>query len=126
MKQKHKDRDKRSAQTSSPGSVQGWNESDTTPQAGTASVIHLEFPPPEYLLERARGEPNRKLVEDYNDTIRVLRDEKGFTFREIADWLTENGVEADHNAVYRAYTKGMPESEVAQMDQQVEEESRED
>jgi hypothetical protein len=75
------------------------------------SVTHLEFPPADYLLEKARGESNRKLIEDYRETIEVLRDEKGFSFREIGDWLTANGVEADYNAVYRVYTKGMSEDE---------------
>jgi len=82
------------------------------------AVTHLEFPPPEYLLGEAQKEPNRKLLEDYRETIGVLRDEKGFSFREIAEWLTQNGVEADYNAVYRVYTKGMPEDEIAAMDQQ--------
>jgi len=71
----------------------------------------VAVPPPHYLLELARGEPDRKAIEDYAETIQVLRDEKNFTFREIADWLTENGIETDHNAVYREYTKGMSERE---------------
>lgn len=75
------------------------------------AVTHLEFPPAEYLLEEAQKEPNRKLLEDYRETIRVLRDDKGFSFREIAEWLTENGVDADYNAVYRVYTKGMSEDQ---------------
>ena len=87
-------------------------ETGASPQPGGVSVIHLEFPPPDYLLEQARGETNRKLLQDYRDTIRVLRDEKGFSFREIADWLTENGVEADYNSVYRVYTKGMSDEQV--------------
>ena len=45
---------------------------------------------------------------DYIEAIEILRNEKRFTFREIAQWLTKRfGIEADHNAVYRAYTKGM-------------------
>ena len=81
-------------------------------------MTRLEFPPPDYLLELARGEANRKLLQDYRETINTLRDEKGFSFREIADWLTQNGVETDYNSVYRAYTKGMPEELVAQLDQE--------
>jgi hypothetical protein len=75
----------------------------------------LECPPPEHLLEEAMKEPNRRLLQDYIQTIRVLRDEKGFTFREVADWLTKSGVDADHNAVYRVYTKGMTEAEVEEI-----------
>jgi hypothetical protein len=81
-------------------------------------VTHLEFPPPHFLLEQAEKEPNRKLLGDYLETITVLRKEKGFSFREIAEWLTQNGVTADYNAVYRVYTKGMPDDEVAALDQE--------
>ena len=62
-------------------------------------------------MEEARKEPNRKLLQDYGEVISLLRDAKDFSFREIAEWLTENGVDADYNAVYRVYTKGMSENE---------------
>ena len=91
-------------------------EPKTSEGVVAVTVPHLEFPPPEYLLEQALGEPNRKLIQDYRETINVLRDEKGFSFREIAAWLTEKGVEADYNSVYRVYTKGMSEIEVAEVD----------
>jgi hypothetical protein len=81
-------------------------------------VTHLEFPPPHFLLEQAEKESNRKLLADYYETITVLRHDKGFTFREIAEWLTQNGVAADNNAVYRVYTKGMPDDEVAALDEE--------
>jgi hypothetical protein len=81
-------------------------------------VTHLEFPPPHFLLEQAEKEPNRKLLEDYRETINLLRNDKGFSFREIAEWLAQNGVDADYNAVYRVYTKGMPDDEVAALAQE--------
>lgn len=56
-------------------------------------------------------EPDRRLLEEYGDTIRLLRDEKRFTFREIAVWLQEHGVECDHNSVYREYTKGLSDQD---------------
>ncbi len=66
------------------------------------------------VAEAARGEANPRLVEDYVEAIGILRDEKRFTFREIAEWLKDRfGIEADHNAVYRAYTKGMPDMDAA-------------
>ena len=37
--------------------------------------------------------------------IGVLRDGKGFTFGEIAEWLTTRGVSCDHRAVYRVYVR---------------------
>src|SRR5258708_3074815 len=94
-------------------------------KANTSSVIHLEFPPPDYLLEQARSEPNRKLLHDYRETIAGLRDEKGFSFREIAEWLTEHGVPADYNAVYRVYTKGMHPADVAELDRVTDQEGEE-
>jgi len=98
-------------------SAKGGDQRAAPPPRGDA-VTHLEFPPPHYLLEQAEKEPNRKLLEDYLDTITVLRKDKGFSFREIAEWLTQNGVAADYNAVYRIYTKGMPDDEVAELDQE--------
>jgi hypothetical protein len=48
-----------------------------------------------------------RILEDYVDAIRILR-EKKFTFREIAEWLKEHfDIPADHNSVWRAYTKHM-------------------
>src|SRR3954447_10004658 len=80
-------------------------------------AVHLEFPPPEYLLQKAHKVIDRKLIEDYVETIHVLRDEKRLTFREIAEWLSENGVPADHNGVYRAYTRHMRPDQIAEMKQ---------
>jgi hypothetical protein len=77
-------------------------------------TTELEYAPPEMVAEAARGEANPRLVEDYVEAIGILRDEKRFTFREIAEWLKDRfGIEADHNAVYRAYTKGMPDMDAA-------------
>ncbi len=85
-----------------------------------------DYPPPEIVLESARGEPNVRLVADYAEAIEVLRDEKGFTFREIAEWLSRKfGIEADHNAVYRAYTKGMQDVEAGVAAHEDEEDERE-
>jgi len=72
-----------------------------------AQVSQSENPPPDYLLEEAMKEPDRKLLEEYIESIKVLRDNKRFTFREIAEWLKQYGVIADHNAIYRAYIRNM-------------------
>jgi len=48
---------------------------------------------------------------DHIQTIQILRDQKRFTFRDIAEWLAKRGVETDHSAVYRAYLKAIPERE---------------
>ena len=97
--------------------------SETPPSSEpTPSANLVKVPTPEYLLERARGEPNHKLLEEYKETIEELRNEKGFSFREISDWLTENGVEADYNAVYRVYTKNLSETEVGELDREEQEE----
>jgi hypothetical protein len=84
---------------------------EATPQPSAPAVIsHAGEPwPPDMLLDLAYKEPNRRALADYNPVIRILRDEKKFTFREIAEWLRNYHVEADHNAVYREYTKGMPD-----------------
>lgn len=79
-------------------------------------------PSPRELLERALEEPNLLDLSEHQETIRVLR-AKGYSFREIADWLNGHGVETNHSAVYRVYKQGMSEAERFAMEQ--EEERRE-
>jgi hypothetical protein len=91
----------------------------------SANVVSREPLPPQLVLDEALREANRRPLRDYHAAIQVLRDEKKFTFREIADWLGEYNIEADHNAVYREYTREMPESvavEVAAEDSFLEDE----
>lgn len=70
-----------------------------------------EVPLPDAFLEQAKKEQKRKLVSDHVNTINLLRNEKRFTFREIAEWLTARGIETDHSAVYRAYLAAIPEEQ---------------
>jgi hypothetical protein len=78
-------------------------ETVAMPAASVASSSECGPPDPGYLLAMAQEEPEKTLLSDYMETIRVLRDEKDFSFRDIAEWLTNNGVPTDHNAVYREY-----------------------
>jgi hypothetical protein len=66
----------------------------------------ISMPPPDYLFREAEQEPDFRSLSAYVDSIRILRD-KGFSYRDIADWLSERGVHADHNAVYRVYTNSL-------------------
>ena|SRR5437764_14830953 len=68
-----------------------------------------EIPTPDAFLEEAKSEPKRKLISDHIKTINTLREEKRFTFRAIAEWLTKRGIETDHSSVYRAYLAAIPE-----------------
>ena len=70
-----------------------------------------EVPASDAFLEEAKNEPKRKLLTDHIQTITVLRNEKRFTFRAIAEWLTARGIETDHSAVYRAYLAAIPEEQ---------------
>jgi hypothetical protein len=100
-------------------------EATPQPSAPARTITHEGEPcPPDILFDLARQEPNRRVLDEYHDVIRVLRDEKKFTFREIAEWLDNHHVEADHNAVYREYTKAMPDDvahDVALADEHTEE-----
>ena len=69
-------------------------------------------PFPDDLLEEAEQEADHIDLAEYWRVIAKLR-EKGLTFREIADWLTERNVDADHNAVYRVYTKHLTSEQIA-------------
>jgi hypothetical protein len=65
------------------------------------------LPDPEIVARAAAEAAAPRVLEDYSDAIQILR-EKKFTFREIAEWLGKNfGIQADHNSVWRAYTKYM-------------------
>jgi len=78
------------------------------PAAPLAINVRVEPSPPDSLLELALKEPDRRPLRDYADVISVLRHQKKFTFREVAEWLKKHNVDADHNAVYREYTRCMP------------------
>jgi hypothetical protein len=86
------------------------------PPSHTVNVTHLEMPPPEALLREAEEEPNYRDLSEYCPVIATLRG-KGFSYREIAEWLSERGVELDHNAVYRLYTRNMSDLEAKMEDQ---------
>ncbi len=62
---------------------------------------------PQQLRAEAEKEPQRQQrgLDAYSETIRLLKEEKGFTFREIATWFHERSLKVDHNAVWRAYSK---------------------
>ena len=62
-------------------------------------------PDPSDILEAAQAERSRKPLQAYMDAIVELRENKGFSFREIADWLSASVVKTDHNTVYREYKK---------------------
>jgi hypothetical protein len=64
---------------------------------------------PQQLLTEAVQEPRRRGLADYHEAIRVLKEEKEFSFRDIAVWLQQRGLKVDHNAVWRAYSKTAPE-----------------
>jgi hypothetical protein len=64
---------------------------------------------PQQLLAEAVQEPRRRGLADYQEAIRVLKEEKDFSFRDIAAWLQQRGLKVDHNAVWRAYSKTAPE-----------------
>lgn len=83
------------------------------------------WPHPEDLLHQAQQEPNYRDLADYSHVIRELRD-KGFSFREISEWLKERGVTADHNAVYRIYTNSLTDREAMEEAQREEDENREE
>jgi len=77
----------------------------------SVEVVQRVLAPPEVVLQEAMAEPDRRLLEEYAEAIRVLREGKRFSFREIAEWLQEYGIECDHNSVYREYTKGLSDEE---------------
>ncbi len=63
----------------------------------------LTMPDPQQLRAEAEKEPSRRGIEAYSEAIRLLKNDKGFSFREIAAWLQERNLRVDHNVVWRVY-----------------------
>ena len=61
----------------------------------------------------------------YCPVIATLRG-KGFSYREIAEWLSERGVDVDHNAVYRVYLNSLSKYEAAIEEKEIDEEAQEE
>jgi hypothetical protein len=78
-------------------------------QPPVTAVAQSDCLPPDAFLAEAMKEPKRILLMDFIGTIKTLRDEKKFTFRAIAEWFGQRGIETDHSAVYRAYLAAIPE-----------------
>ena len=83
------------------------------------------LPDPETLFHEAEEEPDHRTLAAYVDSIRVLR-QKGLSYREIAHWLSERGVGADHNAVYRVYTNSLSHYDAHLESQREDEEAQEE
>jgi len=61
------------------------------PAAAGSFQQTLTMPPPEVLFQQAEQEPDFRALSAYVDSIRMLRD-KGFSYRDIAEWLSERGI----------------------------------
>lgn len=59
---------------------------------------------PQQLLTAAKALPPRSNLEDHYETVATLR-AKGLTWREIADWLEQNGIATDHAKVFRMFNR---------------------
>ena len=93
--------------------------------APSISSLSTGGPPPEALFLEAESEPDQRSLAQYVDSIRLLRN-KSFSYREIAEWLSERGVPADHNSVYRVYTKSLSEYDAHLEDQRLDEDARDE
>lgn len=61
------------------------------------------------ILSDARSAPAKGTLEAHREAILLLRN-KGYTWREVADFLAERGVQADHTKVFRFIAKSQPRS----------------
>jgi len=88
----------------------------------SGSTTASSMPPPEWLFREAEQEPDFHSLSHYSDSIRLLRD-KGFSYREIAEWLSKRGVHADHNAVYRVHHNNLSDYDSYLEDQREDQEA---
>lgn len=56
------------------------------------------------IIKEAKEAKNKESLESYTEAISVLR-EKGYSWRDISDFLADRGVKADHTKIYRFHTK---------------------
>lgn len=56
------------------------------------------------ILSDAKSAPDKRGLEAHRDAINVLRD-KDYTWREIAEFLNQRGVQADHTKIFRMFNK---------------------
>ena len=59
---------------------------------------------PSDILKDARSAKSRESLDDYREAISVLR-EKGYSWREVAEFLQARGVNTDHTKLYRFMTQ---------------------
>jgi hypothetical protein len=124
-------KEKRSKKRSKIGKKKRLPETASAAASATsAEVVSSQsgspiMPDPAVLFRQAEEEPDIQTLSAYVDAIRMLRD-KGFSYREIADWLSERGLAVDHNAVYRAYTKSLSDYDRYLDDLQEADEAREE
>lgn len=56
------------------------------------------------MLDDAQAAPPKPRLEDFADAVHELRG-KGYSWRDIADFLNERGVKTDHTRVYRTFVR---------------------
>ena len=59
---------------------------------------------PAELLSQAKKATPKAQIEEYRETVEVLR-EKGYSWRDIASFLNERGIDVDHTRIYRTFGK---------------------
>lgn len=81
------------------------------------------LPSPDALLAEAEQERSPNILSSYWAVMHTLRN-KGFSYREIAAWLSGRGVQVDHNEVYRAYTRELSDYQAADEEKLSDDEAR--
>ena len=57
---------------------------------------------PKELLREALDAPNKTQLEDHREAVETLRG-KGYSWREVAEFLNQRGVATDHTRLYRTF-----------------------
>ena len=58
----------------------------------------------EEILAAAKAAESKVRIEEHAEAVKILR-EKGYTWREIAEFLNKQGIQTDHTRVYRTFGK---------------------
>ena len=81
-------------------------------------LLHLKSVRKKDILKEAKLAPDKRGLEAHRDAISVLR-QKDYTWREIADFLNERGIETDHTKVFRLFKKQPKKREMNQQEMKI-------
>ena len=106
-------------------STEGWIEEKAHDWTPENPRFILRPPTAAELLAEAEEEPNFIDLSDYRPVIDRLRS-KGFSYREVARWLSSRGIQVSYGTIYRLCTRGLSDDERHMAEEELHQENEEE